>query len=86
MTKLMSVLVRIFAVCLGSFMGLIIGGFFLYLIIGVTYRFLFPGPVTNGYECGRGMLVGWLAILLGVVLGAGVGGYCGYRLLDDDPA
>jgi hypothetical protein len=62
---------------------MVLGGLFLYLVFGVTYLILFPGPVTNSYECARGNFFGWLSIVLGLTIGAGVGGYCGYRLLDD---
>ena len=65
---------------------MMVGGFSFYLICGVAYVILFPGPVTNSYECTRGNFLGWLSIFLGVASGAGLGGYVGYRLLDDDPA
>ena len=63
---------------------MIVGGFSFYLICGLAYVALFPGPATNSYECARGMFLGWLSIFVGVALGAGLGGYVGYGLLDDD--
>ena len=66
-------LVNIAYVLTTSTTGMITGAAVVYFCAGIVYRALFPGPVTNSVECGRGMAVAMLSILSGAVLGV-VGG------------
>lgn len=83
MVAMLRLIIRIILSCFAAFVGLILGAFVLYAIAGVLYRLIFPGPVTNSYECSRGMFFGWLSILLGGLLGACFGGYGAYKLFDE---
>jgi hypothetical protein len=69
--------------CLGCLIGSIPGAFILYLIYVVVYRAVFPGPVTNSYECARGNFYAWLSILLGGLLGGFLLGYIANKVSDD---
>ena len=66
--------------CLGFLIGLLPGAFFSCLIAAAVYRAIFPGPVTNSYECARGQFYGWLSILVGALLGGLLLGYVAYKV------
>ena len=74
---------RIFSGCLASVFGSIVGAFILNLIFAGIYKMIFPGPVTNSYECSRGSFYGWLSILVGGLLGGFLVGYATYKLSDN---
>ena len=66
-------LVNVAYVLTTSTAGMIAGAVVVYVFAGMVYLALYPGPVTNSTECGRGMAVGMLSILFGAFLGV-VGG------------
>ena len=53
----------------------ILGMIFTYTMAGFFYLMAHPGPVTNGYECARGMMAGLSALVGGGLGGASVGCY-----------
>ena len=76
LSDLMGGLVKIISICLISCVGLIGGALVSYVTVGLCYLAIFGnGPVKNGYECGRGMLVAYLSIFGGGLLGACVAAY-----------
>lgn len=76
-------IVRVISIGFAAFVGLILGAVILYLIAGRVYLMIWPGPVTNGYECGRGMFWGYMSILVGGLLGAFLSGYVAHKLSND---
>jgi hypothetical protein len=64
--------------CVGCLIGSLPGAFFSFLICGLIYKMIFPGPVTNGYECARGNFYAYLSILVGCLLV----GYIAYKADD----
>ena len=80
LSDLMGGFVKIISICMISGVGLIGGALVSYLAAGLLYLTVFGnGPVKNGYECGRGMLVAYLSIFGGGLLGACVAAYAAIR-------
>lgn len=78
-------IVRVISIGFAAFVGLILGAIILQLITGVIYGMIWPGPVTNSYECARSMFWGYMSILVGGLLGAFFSGYIAYKMFDDKP-
>lgn len=55
--------------------GAVVGSIVAYLALGSLYIALYPGPVTNGHECARGMFAGFSALLAGAISGGSIGAY-----------
>lgn len=69
--------------CLGCLLGSLPGAFIGFMIFALVYKRIFPGPVTNGYECARGNFYGYLSILMGGLLGGFLLGYLANKVSSD---
>src|ERR1700741_4680945 len=70
---------KIIPIAVVALLGLVAGAVALCLAVGMVSLAIFPGPVTNGAECARGMLLSYLSVFVGGFLGAVVGGYAAYK-------
>ena len=74
MPDFMNIIFKLISILIMSFIGLIVGAIILHFVITCFYIALFgSGPVTNSYECARGMAFGWLSLVAGAVLGLCMG-------------
>lgn len=79
----MQILVKVISVLAMSLIGLVAGALVSYFVAGMVYIAIFgSGPVTNSYECARGMAFGWLSLIGGALIGFCVSGYWGYRFFE----
>jgi hypothetical protein len=78
----MAYVVKAVAVLVALVFGMVAGAMVLYMVAGAIYLIQFPGPVTNSYECARGMYFGWTSLLVGALFGGGLMGFKLCRLFD----
>jgi hypothetical protein len=64
-----------------SAVGMFLGALVIYFLAGFVYLAIYPGGVTNGYECARGMAVSYLSLFGGAFLGCSGGAVLGAKIV-----
>ncbi len=77
MNRIIGIFVKIGLVLLGTFGGMFSGAVIVYFLSAVIYQMVYSGttvdPVQASEACARGMVVGYLSILAGAMLGTILG-------------
>jgi hypothetical protein len=85
LADLILILVKLVVTLCLSLVGLFVGAAIFHFTGGVIYQAIFGSTVTNGAECARGMLFGWLCIFSGALLGVSTTGiYTACKLFSSD--
>jgi hypothetical protein len=80
LSDLMGGLVKVMTICIATFVGLFAGALVSLLNAMLLYLVIYGSDSPrNGYECGRGMLVEFLSLFGGGLVGACVASYAAIR-------